>query len=250
VTTSNQTPSRGGIGAESGPASTIRAVLFDLDGTLVDTIELILESFRYSTRQVLGQAVPDDVLLSDIGTPLAAQMEKIAPGQAEELVRVYRVHNHAHHDEMAREFPGIAEMLREIKRRGYPVGVVTSKLNAGALRGLELFGLEGYVDFIVGADDVSIHKPDPFPLFHAAGLLGIPLNECVYVGDSPHDMAAAVAGGAVGVAALWGPFERHVVLSPGPPYAIETPADLLLVLGGQGERFRNYSPPRGDERVE
>jgi len=85
---------------------------------------------------------------------------------------------------------------------------------------------------------VETHKPDPFPLFHAAGLLGIPLEECAYVGDSPHDMAAAVAGGAVSIAALWGPFERSVVLGPGPDYALETIADLLRLLDGDETSFR------------
>lgn len=236
MTTSNQTPSRGGVGAESGPASTVRAVLFDLDGTLIDSIELILASFRYATETVLGEVVPDDVLLKDVGTPLAKQMADISPEHAEELVRVYREHNTIHHDRMVREYPGTAATLRLLKHAGYPVGVVTSKLNSGAERGLRLFGLDEYVDFIVGADDVAIHKPDPYPLRHAAGILGIPLEQCMYVGDSPHDMAAAVAGGAVGVAALWGPFAPEVVLEPGPAYALESITGLPDLLGIRVER--------------
>jgi len=238
VTTSNATPSRGGAGAESGSASTIRAVLFDLDGTLIDSIGLILASFRYSTERVLGTALPDEVLLKDVGMPLAAQMADISPSHAEELVRVYREHNQVHHDSMVREYPGTKETLSALKQAGYPVGVVTSKLNAGAQRGLALFGLDEYIDFIVGADDVSIHKPDPFPLFRAADILGVPLAECAYIGDSPHDMAAAVAGGAVSIAALWGPFERGVVLGPGPDYALETISDLLRLLDGEEATFQ------------
>lgn len=238
MTTNSATPSRGGIGAESGPASTIRAVLFDLDGTLIDSIGLILASFRYATEQVLGSAVPDDVLLKDVGTPLWRQMADISPENADELVRVYREHNKAHHDEMVREYPGTRETLRELKALGYPVAVVTSKLNSMAGRGLRLFGLDEFVDFIVGADDVETHKPDPFPLFHAAGILDIPLTGCAYVGDSPHDMAAAVAGGAVSIAALWGPFERDVVLGPHPEYALETIGDLLRLLDGEANHFR------------
>jgi len=182
--------------------------------------------------------VPDDALLKDIGTPLWRQMADISPDNADELVRVYREHNNAHHDAMVREYPGTEETLRALKAAGYPVGVVTSKLNAGAQRGLRLFGLDEYIDFVVGADDVEVHKPDPFPLFHAAGILGIPLAECAYVGDSPHDMAAAVAGGAVSIAALWGPFERDVVLGPRPDYALERVVDLLRLLDGEGNRFR------------
>lgn len=208
----------------------VRAVLFDLDGTLVDTIELILASFRHATEVVLGTAMADDILLAGVGTPLAIQMRSFSQEHAEELVRVYREHNLVVHDGMAAEFPGVGEVLRELKRAGYPIGVVTSKLAGMAWRGLRLFDLADYVDVMVGADDVKVHKPDPYPLNYAAGLLGVALTECAYIGDSPHDMQAAVDGGAVAIAALWGPFDRDVVMGPGPDYALESITELPILL--------------------
>lgn len=208
----------------------VRAVLFDLDGTLVDTIELIMASFRHATEAVLGAAVADDLLLAGVGTPLAMQMRSFSEEHAEELVRVYREHNLVVHDTLAAEFPGVGDVLRELKRAGYPIGVVTSKLSVMAWRGLRLFDLADYIDVMVGADDVTVHKPDPYPLNYAAGLLGVALTECAYIGDSPHDMQAAVAGGAVSIAALWGPFDREVVMGPGPDYALESITDLPALL--------------------
>jgi pyrophosphatase PpaX len=212
----------------------VRAVLFDLDGTLVDTIGLILASFRHATEVVLGQAVADDLLLAGIGTPLAKQMSSFSEQHAEELVRVYREHNLSVHDALAAEFPGVADVLRELKDDGYPIGIVTSKLSAMAWRGLRLFGLDEYIDVMVGVDDVELHKPDPYPLVHAAGLLGVPLSECAYVGDSPHDMEAAIAGGAIAIAALWGPFDREVVMRPAPHYALDSIAGLPVLLQAIG----------------
>lgn len=208
----------------------VRAVLFDLDGTLVDTIDLILASFRYATEAVLGEAIADDMLLAGVGTPLAIQMGSFSAEHAEELVRVYREHNLSVHDRLAAEFPGVADVLRELKDAGYPIGVVTSKLSVMAWRGLKLFDLDEYIDVLVGADDVTLHKPDPYPLAYAAAQLDVPLAECAYIGDSPHDMEAAVAGGAVAIAALWGPFERSVVMGPGPDFALESIAGLPILL--------------------
>jgi pyrophosphatase PpaX len=83
-----------------------------------------------------------------------------------------------------------------------------------------------------------LHKPDPFPLHYAAGLLGVPLEDCAYIGDSPHDMTAAIAGGAVSVAALWGAFEPKDVLEPGPDYALPSIGDLEEWLKGDSEHYR------------
>jgi pyrophosphatase PpaX len=132
----------------------------------------------------------------------------------------------AHHDELAKPYPGTAETLTEIARHGLPMGVVTSKGTEGARRGLELFGLDDFFEVVVTADDVPIHKPDPYPLHAAAAALGIPLGYCVYIGDSPHDMQAAVSGGAIAVAALWGAFPARDVLAPGPAFALNEIGEL------------------------
>ena len=217
--------------ASEGRVSAVDAVLFDLDGTLIDTVELILTSFRYATSTVLGEPLPDRMLLENIGVPLARQMREFAPEHAEELVRVYREHNAAHHDELAREYPGTCEALDAIAATGRPMGVVTSKGSRMAHHGLAVFGLSHHFPVVVTADDVELHKPDPFPLARAAEQLGVALDRCAYVGDSPHDMAAALAGGALAIAALWGAFSADEVLAPGPHYALASISELPGLLG-------------------
>jgi len=215
----------------------VKVVLFDLDGTLVDTIALILASFRHATREVLGEALPDDVLLHNVGVPLRVQMEEFAPGHSEELLTVYRAYNARVHDEMIAEYAGTEQALAELRARGLTLGVVTSKSSAPARRSLGVFGLEQYFDILLSSDDTEIHKPDPFPLLEAARRLDIDPAHCVYVGDSPHDMTAALAAGMLAVAALWGPFPERV-LEPGPAFAIPSIADLPGVLDGSvSERF-------------
>lgn len=216
----------------------LQAVLFDLDGTLIDTVELILVSMRHATRAVLGADAPaDDVLMSGVGMPLLTQFRDFAPDHADELLRVYREFNHVHHDGVAKAYPGTLEVLAELRSRGIPMGIVTSKGEVAAAMGIDLFGLRRFADVIVTADDVEIHKPDPYPLAYAATLLNVDLRYCVYVGDSPHDMLAAVSGGAIPVAALWGAFPPDQLLAPGPDFAISDIRELPALLAGDTERF-------------
>lgn len=211
--------------AKKGRIRTVEVVLFDLDGTLIDTIELILSSMRHATAEVLGEALPDEVLMHNVGVPLRVQMCEFAPGREDELLSVYRAHNAIVHDELVCDYPGTEEALAELKRRGYRLGVVTSKTISVAQRGLDYFGLAGYFETLVGYEDTEIHKPEPEPLLFAAERLGVSIDRCCYVGDSPHDMAAGIAAGAVTVAALWGPFAERVV-EPGPDYAIQRLSEL------------------------
>lgn len=182
----------------------LECVLFDLDGTLVDTLELILASMRHATHTVLGAALADDVLMHNVGVPLAVQMREFSEEHAQELLTVYREHNAIVHDDLVKDYPGVEGGLSALKAAGLRMGVVTSKLRSVALRGLERFALADYFEVLIGSDDVDIHKPDPFPLLHAATVMGVDPVRCAYVGDSPHDMAAASAAGMLAVGATWG----------------------------------------------
>ncbi len=235
-----------GISAAHDRLNAVSCVLFDLDGTLIDTVALILSSFRHATRAVLGEELPDEVLLANVGMPLAQQMRVMSPEHADELLRTYREHNSTHHDDMVREYPGTEEVLEELLGAGYVLGVVTSKGTAMTTRGLERFGLGRYFSAVVTADDVGAHKPDPTPVNRAAELLGLVAESCAYVGDSPHDMSSALAAGAIAIAALWGAFPPEQVLAPGPDFALSSIRELPGLLAGEsvkpvGRRGRRTS---------
>ncbi|MBI5230841.1 MAG: HAD-IA family hydrolase [Coriobacteriales bacterium] len=220
-----------------GRGRSLDCILFDLDGTLVNTIELILASFRHATREVFGHAIPDDALLRNVGIPLRAQMAEFDPDRVDELLAVYRAYNAEVHDRMIREYEGTDEALTSLKAEGLVLGVVTSKSRGPALRGLEVYGLDRHMDLVLTSDDTDAHKPDPTPLLEAARRLDVAPARCAYVGDSPHDMTAARAAGMVAIAALWGPF-RDRVLEPGPVYAVETLLDVVTIASGDGRMFR------------
>jgi len=223
-------PETSGAAGINDRFAAVEVVLFDLDGTLIDTIDMILASMRHATADILGEALPDEVLLHNVGVPLRAQMTEFSPEHAEELLVSYRAHNAIVHDELVAEFPGTDTGLKALVDAGYRLAIVTSKSRPVAMRGLSCFGLEDYFEEIVAYEDTEIHKPEPEPLLEAARRLGVPIDCCAYVGDSPHDMNAAIAAGAVPVAALWGPF-RSRVTEPGPAAAIESLTELAGILG-------------------
>lgn len=215
----------------------LQSVIFDLDGTLIDTVELIRMSFRHATEAVLGEALPDEVTMANVGQPLMTQFRDMAPEHADELLLAFREFNREHHDLLASSYPGTVATLQELARRGIPMAIVTSKGTESATRGIERFGIAGLVSVVVTADDVAVHKPDPHPLRVAARRLGVELGYSIYLGDSPHDMQAAIGGDAIAVAALWGAFSTRDVLAPGPSFALESILELPALLDGDVERY-------------
>ncbi len=207
----------------------IRGILYDNDGTLVDTHDLILASMRHTTSTVLGKEFPESELMKGVGTPLDAQLLELAGGDealGAELARVYREHNHAIHDQSISLFAGVADGLRALHDAGCKQGVVTAKRHALAQHGLEIMGVWDYMDCLVGPDDCPKAKPDPEPVAMAAGLLGLKPEECIYLGDSPYDMQAGLAAGCMTVAALWGMFPEDLLLSYQPAAACASFADF------------------------
>jgi pyrophosphatase PpaX len=211
----------------------LRAALFDFDGTLVDTTELIYQSMRHATGEVLGREIPREILLANVGQPLPRQMELIDAERAEALLESYRLHNEEHHDALIEEFPGVEDSLARLRAGGVGIAVVTSKRRFSVEMALKSFpGLGEVVDRFVTMEDTAEHKPNPAPLLKGLEFLGnVPPEEAAYVGDSPFDVAAAKAAGVTSVAVSWGAFSENTLRSAEPDHLVEdidSAVDLLL----------------------
>lgn len=208
--------------------------LFDLDGTVLDTYAPILESMRYATKMVFGEALHDSKLVSMVGQPLVTQMQAFAAERgcgsevADELTRVYRKYNERDLDEKSFPFPGVPEAIASLKNAGFTVGVVTSKRAVLATKSLKAHGLFDAFACVNGAEDSTAHKPEPDPLLTAAKKLGVSPDRCVYVGDSPYDLQAAHAANMPCVGVTWGKFfGRDILLEQMPSVLIASPEELV-----------------------
>ena len=210
----------------------LQTALFDLDGTLIDSVRLILDSYHHTLEQHGLPARTDEEWLKGVGTPLQVQFAawREHPEKLEAMIATYREYNLKHHDQMVTVYPGVVAAVREIKAAGIQTGLVTSKNRQGALRGLKLVGLEALIDVLVCADEVANPKPHPEPVQKAVELLGADRTTTVYVGDSVHDMQSGRAAGVRTAAALWGPFDRDYLAPTKPDYWLERPDDLVRLL--------------------
>ena len=211
----------------------LQTFLFDLDGTLIDSVRLILDSYHHTFATHGLPPRTDEEWLAGVGTPLAAQLAPWRDDEAvfQALVATYREYNLAHHDRMVKVYPGVVEMVGQLKAAGLRTGLVTSKNRPGALRGLHLAGLETLMDVVVAADDVTNAKPHPEPVERAVALLGAEPATTVYVGDSIHDMHAGRAAGVSTAAVLWGPFGRAHLEGASPDYWLSRPEELGVLAG-------------------
>ena len=203
--------------------------LFDLDGTLLDSIELIFRCYRHAARTHLAELPPDKVWLDGLGTPLRQQFSAVTSDAdlIDEMVVTYREYHHLHHDTSVALYPGVARVLDALSERGATLGVVTSKLRAGAERGLKLTGLIERFPVLVSADDVKRPKPDPEPVEAALARAGADRINTIFIGDSPHDMASGRAAGVATAAVLWGPFSAEELSRSSPTFLLDKPAEIL-----------------------
>ena len=179
-------------------------VLFDLDGTVANTIPLIMDSYAYATHRVLGEAVSREESRSWIGRTLVDIFGERNPGLADELIDAYLAFNAEHFGRLVEPYAGMADLLAELAAAGLRLGVVTSKRRASAERTLESVGLAATLPILTTMEDTTAHKPAPDPLWHALDLLGSRPSDCVYVGDSVFDLRCAAAAGASAVGVTWG----------------------------------------------
>jgi pyrophosphatase PpaX len=232
-----------------------QAILFDLDGTLIDTTDLILKCFQHSWERVCGFNHSREALLQTFGTPLRAAMDRLIlikdessngarlvkadPDVVDRLLTEYRSFNADNHDGLARPFHGTADVLSELRRRGYLIAIVTSKTRELALRGLRLCAIDGLFHSGVFLEDTDVHKPHPEPILAALKTLNTPSCSAVYVGDSAHDIVAARAAGVRTVAALWGPAPRAELERERPDFIAESITDLLQIFNRLGPSYED-----------
>jgi len=216
-----------------------KAVLFDFDGTLVDTTELIYRSLLSATREVLGRDFPRETLTSGIGTPLPKQMEVLVGEDPDRTVLVERLmesyfgHNERLHEDLISSYPGVEAALGRLHAAGVKTAVVTSKRRHSVERALDSFPqLREVTDVFVTLESTERHKPDPEPLLKGLELLGnVPAEHAVYVGDSPHDVKAARAAGLGIVAVSWGAFSEDALRHAEPDFLVpdlDAAVDILL----------------------
>lgn len=206
-------------------------VLFDLDGTIVDSGWIILASYRHATKTVLGRDFTDDVLLSKVGMgTLEDQMREFDEEKADELARVYREHYEPLHSELE-AFPGMLDLLLRLDGEGRTLGIVSAKRHDIVQLAVEALAFGDTLDIVVGSDEAPRGKPHPDQILLALDRLGADPDATAYVGDAPFDIAAARNAGVHAIGVTWGGIHtRERMESEGPDAVVDTADELYAVL--------------------
>ncbi len=208
-------------------------ILFDFDGTLVNTNDVILASWQHTYRHYLGHEMPVEHITSCFGEPLLLTMEREFPGvDPQESADVYRQFQMENADKLVTIFPGIKELLADLKAAGYVLGIVTSRTRESALRYMNMFDITSYFSDLVTCDDTTIHKPNPEPLLLAMSKLGASAEESIMIGDSPFDIKCANNAGVDSVMVNWRITcdETSMIDDAKVDYWIQKPAELVELL--------------------
>ncbi len=210
-------------------------VLFDLDGTLADTIPLIVASYQHAFRTVLGEEIDEARARAWIGRPLLPALLEESPEHGHSLDLTYREWNLANTARLIQRYDGVPEMLEALASAGVRMAVATSKRRQTARLALEGVGIDHLIEVAAALEDTTRHKPEPDPLLHAAASLGSQPCDCVYVGDATVDVLAARAAGMAAIAVSWGAADREALAATGPDALVDTVADLTANLLGHDE---------------
>ncbi|HET7580627.1 MAG TPA: pyrophosphatase PpaX [Bacillales bacterium] len=209
----------------------IDTILFDLDGTLINTNELIISSFLHTLGHYFPGEYRREHVVDFIGEPLEESFERVDSDRVEELVEVYRKHNIEHHDELVQEYEGVFETVEALHQQGFKLGVVTTKRRRTVEMGLKISRLDSFFDTVVTFDDVSRAKPDPEPLNRALSMLEASAEKAMMVGDSVFDIQAGKNAGTYTAGVGWSIKGGNVLRAEKPDVMLETMPDLLDILG-------------------
>lgn len=212
----------------------VKAVLFDLDGTLIDTNELIYNSFEKTFKDLLGLSLKKEDIIKFFGIPLKeAFVPYFKEGEEEKImnsIKYYRDINEEIHDNMCFAFDGVKDMLNGLKERGIKIGIVTSKREDLAIRGMKIAGIYDYMDVIITPEKTTLHKPNGEPAEAACNLLGIEPKEAIMVGDSSYDILCGNSAGCKTCAVEYSIIDIEKLKEVNPDYIIKKPIEILDIV--------------------
>jgi pyrophosphatase PpaX len=209
----------------------IETILFDLDGTLIDTNELIVASFTHTLEKFSDRQYTREEILNFIGPPLVDSMQQVNPDKVEEMIATYREHNLANHDKYVEAYPTVVETVKKLKDAGITLGIVTTKLSDTAKLGLQITGMADVFEVLIGLDDVENAKPHPEPILTAINQLQANPMTTLMVGDNYHDIEAGHNAGVQTAGVAWTIKGREVLEAHNPTYMLEQMSDLLQLIG-------------------
>jgi pyrophosphatase PpaX len=213
--------------------SEITTLLFDLDGTLINTNELIIASFSHTLEHYYpGQYTREDIL-PFMGPTLEETFGSINPDRMDEMIARYRQHNWEHHDLLVTQFDGVYETIESLAQSNYRLGVVTTKRRDVAERGLKLTNLDKFFEVVVTLEDAAKTKPDPEPILKALSRFNAEATEAMMIGDNYHDIMGGRNAGTLTAGVAWSLKGREVLQSYKPDYMLERMSDLIDILQGK-----------------
>lgn len=217
----------------------IKAVLFDLDGTLIDTNDLIINSFKYTYKKHLNIDVDEKDIVMHFGEPLLDTLAQYDKQNAHVLIQTFRQYNESIHDKFTKKIEGAEETLKELRNLGIKVGVVTSKRRELAERGLNLFSLLDIMDVVVTPEDTTKHKPDGDPVIKACEKLNINPKEAVMVGDSHFDILCGKSAGAKTCLVKYTALPVDKIMEHNPDYSVEKINDIANIVKEENGLFKD-----------
>lgn len=210
----------------------INTILFDLDGTLIDTNELIISSFLHTLNKFYPGKYQREDVLPFMGPTLHETFSGIDQERVQELIDTYREYNISNHDLLVKEFEGVFETVQWLKQEGYKLGIVTTKMSNVVMMGLKLTKLDQFFDVIVAIDHVTNPKPHPEPIEKALQQLDAKPEEALMVGDNHHDIVGGKNAGTKTAGVAWSAKGREHLAKYEPDFMLEKMSDLRDILGG------------------
>lgn len=211
----------------------LKHVIFDFDGTLIDTNELIINALYETVKNILNRKISRHDLLAVLGKYLDDQMKYFSIEKYEEMMLYYKNYYSMHQDTMVKKFEGIDELLKKLKSLGCKIAITSAKGRNGILHGLELFNLKQYIDFIVSAYDIENKKPHPECIYKALEYFKCQKEDIIIIGDSPYDILCGINAGIKTALVSWTIFPKEKFEGIVPDYIIDKPSDIINIVQSQ-----------------